>query len=394
MHNPSLKKKPITLFVAILLCCLFTSMADSKSILKDVRINQSDGETRLVLDLTEKVKYKLFTLNRPDRIVLDLYETDLAKGLKTKIKKSGLINEIRIARNNSRRIRMVIETSEILFYRLSAIPKNSNPNHRLVIDLKKAFEGSKKLAASSVNRKKFIVAIDPGHGGKDPGAQGSQVIEKDLVLKISKKLKKLIDEEKTMSAFLIRDNDSFPCPGNKKNCRQQESLSERISRAKKGGADLLISIHADAFSDSSVRGATLYALSDARKIRRGSDYKVMYRPKTKNNVRLQSKSSRKSLSRLTEDDLDAQDQSIEVGKHILREMMKEVRIRKKTPREAEFAVLKSTSVASVLIETSYLSNKNDEKFLINPRNQDKIVEAIVRGLKSYSASIRKDLAKK
>ena len=108
MHNPSLKKKPITLFVAIILCCLFTSMADSKSILKEVRINQSDGETRLVLDLTEKVKYKLFTLNRPDRIVLDLYETDLAKGLKTKIKKSGLINEIRIARNNSRRIRMVI----------------------------------------------------------------------------------------------------------------------------------------------------------------------------------------------------------------------------------------------------------------------------------------------
>ena len=161
-------------------------MADSKSILKDVRINQSDGETRLVLDLTEKVKYKLFTLNRPDRIVIDLYETDLAKGLKTKIKKSGLINEIRIARNNSRRIRMVIETSEILFYRLSAIPKNSNPNLRLVIDLKKAFEGSKKLASSSVNRKKLIVAIDPGHGGKDPGAQGSQVIEKDLVLKISK----------------------------------------------------------------------------------------------------------------------------------------------------------------------------------------------------------------
>ena len=156
----------------------------------------------------------------------------------------------------------------------------------------------------------------------------------------------------------------------------------------------MISIHADAFSDSSVRGATLYALSDARKIRRGSEYKVMYRPKTNNNIRRQSKSSRKSLSRLTGDDLDAQDQSIEVGKHILKEMMKEVRVRKKTPREAEFAVLKSTSIASVLIETSYLSNKNDEKFLINPRNQDKIVEAIVRGLKSYSASTRKELAKK
>ncbi|HJL79540.1 MAG TPA: AMIN domain-containing protein, partial [Gammaproteobacteria bacterium] len=147
-------KKPITFFVTAILCSLFADVAHSKSILKDVRINQSDDETRLVIDLTEKVKYKLFTLNRPDRIVIDLYQTDLAKGLKTKIKKSGLVNEIRIARNNATRVRMVIETSEILFYQLSAIPKNKNPNHRLVIDLKKAFEGSKKLAASSVNRKK------------------------------------------------------------------------------------------------------------------------------------------------------------------------------------------------------------------------------------------------
>ena len=383
--------KPTSILIIAIMIFSFANAAESKSVLKDVRISQSDNETRLVLDLTEKVKYKLFTLNRPDRIVIDLYETNLQKGLKTKIKKSGLINEIRIARNNSRRIRMVIETSEILFYQLSAIPKNPNPNHRLVIDLKRAFEGSQKLAASSVNRKKFVVAIDPGHGGKDPGAQGSQVIEKELVLKISKKLKKLIDQEKTMSAFLIRENDSFPCPGNRSNCRQQESLSERITRAKKGGADLLISIHADAFSDRSVRGATLYALSDSRKI---SDYKVMYRPKTKNNIKLKSSSSKKSLSRITGDDIDAQDQSIEIGKHILKEMRKDVRIRKKTPREAEFAVLKSTSIASVLIETSYLSNKDDEKFLINPRNQDKIVEAIVRGLKSYSASTRKELGKR
>ncbi|MAH52948.1 MAG: hypothetical protein CMK51_02330 [Proteobacteria bacterium] len=386
--------KPTSILIIAIMIFSFANAAESKSVLKDVRISQSDNETRLVLDLTEKVKYKLFTLNRPDRIVIDLYETNLQKGLKTKIKKSGLINEIRIARNNSRRIRMVIETSEILFYQLSAIPKNPNPNHRLVIDLKRAFEGSQKLAASSVNRKKFVVAIDPGHGGKDPGAQGSQVIEKELVLKISKKLKKLIDQEKTMSAFLIRENDSFPCPGNRSNCRQQESLSERITRAKKGGADLLISIHADAFSDRSVRGATLYALSDSRKIRRGSDYKVMYRPKTKNNIKLKSSSSKKSLSRITGDDIDAHDQSIEIGKHILKEMRKDVRIRKKTPREAEFAVLKSTSIASVLIETSYLSNKDDEKFLINPRNQDKIVEAIVRGLKSYSASTRKELGKR
>ena len=369
-------------------------LAYSKSILKDIRINQASNETRFVLDLTEKVKYKLFTLNRPERIVIDLYETELNKGLRKNLKGSGLIKNIRVARNNSKRIRMVIETSEVLFYNLNAIPKDSNPNHRLVIDLKKAYEGSQNLVASSVNKKKMIIAIDPGHGGKDPGAQGSQVIEKDLTLKISKKLKRLIDKDKNMTSFLIRSDDSFPCPNNRNNCKQQESLSERISRAKKGKADLLISIHADAFTDKSVRGATLYALSDARKIRRGSNYKVMYRPKTNNNIRLRESSLRKSISRVNGSDIDTQDQSIEVGKHILKELRKDVRVRKKTPREAEFAVLKSTSIASVLIETSYLSNKEDEKFLINPRNQDKIAEAIVRGLKSYSESSRKNLGKR
>ena len=373
---------------------ILPDLAYSKSILKDIRINQASNETRLVLDLTEKVKYKLFTLNRPERIVIDLYETELNKGLRKNVKGSGLIKNIRVARNNSKRIRMVIETSEVLFYNLNAIPKDSNPNHRLVIDLKKAYEGSQNLAASSVNKKKMIIAIDPGHGGKDPGAQGSQVIEKDLTLKISKKLKRLIDKDKNMTSFLIRSDDSFPCPNNRNNCKQQESLSERISRAKKGKADLLISIHADAFTDKSVRGATLYALSDARKIRRGSNYKVMYRPKTNNNIRLRDSSLRKSISRVNGSDIDTQDQSIEVGKHILKELRKDVRVRKKTPREAEFAVLKSTSIASVLIETSYLSNKEDEKFLINPRNQDKIAEAIVRGLKSYSESSRKNLGKR
>ena len=132
-------KKQTTFIIFAVIFSFFANTAESKSILKDVRINQSENETRLVLDLSEKVKYKLFTLNRPDRTVIDLYQADLGKDLKTNFNKAGLINGIRIARNNSRRIRMVIETSEILFYRLSAIPKNQNPNHRLVIDLKKAF---------------------------------------------------------------------------------------------------------------------------------------------------------------------------------------------------------------------------------------------------------------
>jgi N-acetylmuramoyl-L-alanine amidase len=244
-----------------------------------------------------------------------------------------------------------------------------------------------------VNKANLIVAIDPGHGGKDPGARGSKVIEKDLVLKIAIRLKRLIDSEKGMTAFLTRSDDSFPCPGKAKNCSQRESLNERIRRAKEGNAHVLISIHADAFSDPSVRGATLYALPDSKKIPKGSNYKVMYHPKSKVKVKLNKGVSSRSFSRLRSSQVDAYDQSIDLGNFILQEMKRDVRVRKLSSREAPFAVLKSTQVASVLIETSYLSNKKDEAFLVNIKNQDKIAKAIVRGIKAYSSNIKRELSK-
>ena len=365
--------------------------ADAKVLLENIRISSQSLETRMVLDLTESVNYKIFTLNRPNRIVIDLYKTDLSPDIKS-ARESGLIEKIRIAKNTRTKTRIVIETREIVFYKVEKIAKGSNKNFRVVVDLKKGYEGSRKLVASSVNRKELIVAIDPGHGGKDPGARGSKVIEKDLVLKISKRLKKLIDAEKNMKAFLTRTDDSFPCPGGKKNCAQLESLNERISRAKKGKADLLISIHADAFTDPSVRGATLYALPDSRKVSKGSAYKIMYRPTTKTNIKLKSGISKRSIPTLKTSQVDTHDQSIEIGSHILNAMKKDVRLRKLSPREAAFAVLKSTEIASVLIETSYLSNKNDEAFLVNPKNQDKISKAIVRGIKSYSSDAKQQLS--
>ena len=372
---------------------LLANIADAKALLENIRTSKQSLETRLVFDLTDSVNYKIFTLNRPNRLVIDLYNTEISPSLKSSYGSKGLIKQIRLARNSRNKSRIVIETTEIVFYKVEKIPKGSNKNFRVVVDLKKGYEGSRKLLASSVNRNEFIVAIDPGHGGKDPGARGSKVIEKDLVLKISKRLKKLIDSEKNMKAFLTRTDDSFPCPGGKKNCAQLESLNERISRAKKGKADLLISIHADAFTDSSIRGATLYALPDSRKVSKGSGYKIMYRPKTKTNIKLKSGVSKRSISNLKTHQVDTHDQSIEIGSHILNAMKKDVRLRKLSPREAAFAVLKSTEIASVLIETSYLSNKNDEAFLVNPKNQDKIAKAIVKGIKSYSSDAKQQLSK-
>ncbi len=371
---------------------LISNSVDAKALLKNIRISTESLETRLVIDVSQTINYKVFTLNRPNRVVIDLYQTEISSQLKTDREK-GLIKKVRIAKNNRNRSRLVIETDDIVFYKVEKIAIGTNPNFRIIIDLKRSYDGSRRLTAASVNKANLIVAIDPGHGGKDPGARGSKVIEKDLVLKIAIRLKRLIDSEKGMTAFLTRSDDSFPCPGKAKNCSQRESLNERIRRAKEGNAHVLISIHADAFSDPKVRGATLYALPDSKKIPKGSNYKVMYHPKSKVKVKLNKGVSSRSFSRLRSSQVDAYDQSIDLGNFILQEMKKDVRVRKLSSREAPFAVLKSTQVASVLIETSYLSNKKDEAFLVNIKNQDKIAKAIVRGIKAYSSNIKRELSK-
>ena len=256
-----------------------SSASTAESILKNIRISASDTDTRLVLDLSKQTRYKIFTLNRPNRVVIDLYKASKITKLESTHKGKGLISNVRVAKNNPTKLRVVVETRDIVLYQGMTIPASSDQDFRLVIDLKNMYEGSKKIATSSINQSKMVIAIDPGHGGKDPGAAGKNIKEKHLVLKIAKRLVSLINAEKNMSAFLTRDSDYFPCPQNKKSCDQIASLNERLDKAKRAGAVLFISIHADAFRDPRVRGATVYALSDAPKIPKDGEWLAMYHVK-------------------------------------------------------------------------------------------------------------------
>ena len=128
----------------------------AKPVLKNIRISKEDLETRLVLDLSETTKYKVFTLNRPNRVVVDLYRSNKSSNVKSTIGKKGLISKVRIANNTSTKLRVVIETEDIVFYKTSHIPSGSNTNFRVVIDLKKAYEGSRKLVSAALNKKKMI----------------------------------------------------------------------------------------------------------------------------------------------------------------------------------------------------------------------------------------------
>ena len=136
-----------------------------------------------------------------NRIVIDLYKASKITKLESTHKGKGLISNVRVAKNNPTKLRVVVETRDIVLYQGMTIPASSDQDFRLVIDLKNMYEGSKKIATSSINQSKMVIAIDPGHGGKDPGAAGKNIKEKHLVLKIAKRLVSLINAEKNMSAF-------------------------------------------------------------------------------------------------------------------------------------------------------------------------------------------------
>jgi len=368
-------------------------MVAAQTALNDMRINAEEDETRLVLDLSNEVQYKIFTLNNPNRLVVDLLRVRKTNKIKSSTKGEGLIDTIRVAKNTPNKLRVVIETKQTVLYKVNMLKSSQKRNSRLVIDLKSMYEGSQKVAASAINSSKMIIAVDPGHGGKDPGATGKNIKEKDLVLKISKRLANLINAEQDMTAILTRSDDSFPCPRNNRSCGQKTSLNERLEIAKKAGAVLFISIHANSFKDRRIRGAEIYALPDSAKFNKDENWKVMHHNKqSKSRINSTDVTSKKQIKNITASEVIAFDQSLQISDKIMQELKKVLRVRKSS-RQAAFMVLGSNEMASVLIETSYLTNPEDEKILINPINQQKIAEAILKGVKKYTRESRRQFAK-
>ncbi len=373
---------------------LFSSkMVAAQAVLKDMRINAEKDRTRLVLDLSNEVRYKIFTLNNPNRLVVDLFTIRKTNKIKSSTKGKGLIDTIRVAKNKQTKLRVVIVTKQIVLYKVNMLKSSQKRDSRLVIDLKGMYEGSQKVAASAINNSKMIIAVDPGHGGKDPGTTGKNIKEKDLVLKISKRLANLINAEQDMTAILTRTDDSFPCPRNNRSCGQKISLYERLDIAKKAGAVLFISIHANSFRDRRIRGAEIYALPDSAKFNKDENWKVMHHNKqSKSRINSTGVTSKKQIKNITASEVIAFDQSLQISDNIMQELRKVLRVRKSS-RQAAFIVLGSHDMASVLIETSYLTNPEDEKILINPINQQKIAEAILKGVKKYTRESRRQFAK-
>jgi len=235
--------------------------------INDVRIAAQDGRTRVAVDLSRRVEHKIFTLSNPHRVVIDIMPGRLERSALPLPTGTGAVRRIRGANRDDGTVRIVLDMATLAKPRSFLLAPNGKQGDRLVIDLvplgaprtiKKAPSLVQSQSLSTARERdsmqptgrQIVVAIDAGHGGKDPGAAGPTGIrEKDVVLRISRQLAARIDADPNMRAYMTRDGDRFV------------QLRQRMESARSAEADLFISIHADAFKDRRVRGATVYVLS-------------------------------------------------------------------------------------------------------------------------------------
>ena len=354
---------------------LFCQVSLAQNILKDIRISSSNDDSRIVIDLHEKSSSNIFSLENPDRLVIDLKNTKLKKGFKLSTYPRENIINIRFSEGNGSQLRLVIDLSSTFKYSYFNLPKGTLYDHRLVVDLKSNDSPIKNNSAQhSVAERKVVVVIDPGHGGKDPGAIGpSKIYESNVVLAISLRLAEYINRTTDMKAVLTRDDDTFIV------------LRDRMKMGRESKADLFLSIHADALDNPRVKGASVYTLS----LKGASDEAARVFAERENAY---SSISEVAISNMDKDAVSlltdlSQNFSMKASKEaagiILNELSKVGSIRKKKVQEAGFAVLKSPDVPSVLIETTYISNPNEEARLNSRSYQDKLARAIFDGTRQY-----------
>ena len=330
-----------------------------------IRVGQfQPGMVRLVFDLKEPVKPQLFTLDPiaeyQYRMVLDLYPA-IAPDPLMELVKSSARKESALEKANE----------EIDLIAQFAVRKEKDAPRAPVAQ---AIPDIKELPAQAKQKRLITIAIDAGHGGEDPGAIGAMGSkEKHVVLSIAKRLRDKIENDPYMRPFLTRDGDYFV------------PLHTRVQKARRVEADLFVSIHADAFIEPRARGASVFALSQMG----ASSTTARWMANKENSSDLiggiNIKTQDKQVANLLLDmSTTAQiKDSLQVGTSILKQISGFAPLHKPKVEQASFAVLKAPDIPSILVETAFISNPQEEARLNDDAYQDRIAEAIMRGIKDY-----------
>ncbi len=365
--------------LCLILCIMLPiSVLAGQVTMQNVRIWAAPDNTRVVFDVSGPVEHKLELLSNPDRLVVDIENAKMTQAISQPVNTDKYLKNVRSAERDKLNLRVVFDLKKNIEMRSFLLQPNRQYGHRLVIDL---YDENQQDAATQIitqednkRSKDIIIAVDAGHGGDDPGATGPHgVREKDVTLKIARNLANLINHEYGMKAVLIREGDYFL------------SLSNRIGKAREHKADLFISIHADAFRDPRVKGSSVYILSN----RGASSEAAKWLAERENaadlvgGVSLDDKDDVLASVLLDLSQTASLEASIGVADRVLSDLKKLGKTHKKHVQSAGFAVLKSPDIPSILVETAYISNPEEEKNLKNAAYQTKLAKALLSGLKGY-----------
>ncbi len=390
--------------LALLVCAGAAQAAVS---VKGVRLWPSADYSRITVELNEEIGFKQFQLKNPDRIVLDLEGVEPNPALLEIVGKISpqdpYIAGVRVALNRPGVTRMVIDLKQESRPQIFTLKPFGEYGHRLVLDvyptaapptLDKQVESAiaqaeqdtrpkpqadaAKPAEKKTNRPDMVrlvtVAIDAGHGGEDPGAHGSNGSrEKDVTLSVARRLKAQIDRQPNMRAYLTRDGDYFI------------PLHERVNKARRAQADLFVSIHADAFIRPDARGSSVFALSE----KGATSAAARWLAKRENeadliggiNVDVKDVYLKQTLIDLSQTATISD--SLKLARSVLDELGSINTLHKGEVEQAGFAVLKAPDIPSILVETAFISNPDEERRLTDDGYQDKLAAAIVAGIKRY-----------
>lgn len=375
---------------ALLLLALVQPAAAGQVKVQGARIWNAPDHTRIVLDTAEPVSHRIFSLDDPHRLVVDISDARLSGELPTAAADDALVAGLRSGVRQGDDLRVVLDLKQPVKAKSFRLEPNGTYGHRLVIDVSARSRPGRAQVASrtapsvapqhlsvqpkGVRHRDVIVAVDAGHGGEDPGAIGpAGTREKDVTLAISRKLADRIDRQRGMRAVLIRDGDYYI------------ALRQRIAKARKHQADLFVSIHADAFTDRRVRGSSVYTLSNGGATSEAAKW-------------LAERENRADLiggvSLAEQNDVLAgvlldmtQNATLEHSSIAAERVLSKLRalgdVHQTRIQKAGFAVLKSPDIPSMLVETAFISNPDEEKRLRSRRYQDKLADYLVDGIVDY-----------
>lgn len=420
-----------------LIALLSSSSLASAAELRDLRLWDSPDSTRLVFDLNGEVQHKVFTLDHPDRVVIDISNIDRksAADFINKAALKGVVTKLRYGARDDGATRVVLEVSRPVDPKSFSIQPNGGYGYRLVVDLfnpgsaaasaaplapvaatappaapapvvaakpaapmvpapaavpaKPAVAVAPPAAAAQsasiskpavrLTEKPIVIAVDAGHGGEDPGAHGpTGVLEKDVSLAIAKRLARLINDQPGMKAVLTRDGDYYV------------GLRERVQKARQVQADLFISVHCNALTRPEMHGTAVYVLSSHGATNEQSRWLASQENAADmvGGIDIQDKDHELAAVLIDLSQSATMEASFDLGNRMLGSLGQINNLQKDKVQQAGFVVLKAPDIPSVLVETAFITNPVEEKQLASAEYQQQMAESMLDGVKGYFQSYR------